>query len=125
LPNNLSRNGRRFLVCAATKPKKMISFASFAPPLDDAYVYEDARHLRATDDDENNMDLDLDDDEFASGSKLTCPGETLTSSHAFMRYAPSEIPTSDSRSAHFATAAMAPTSTTTRSFPQSQAPSSA
>ncbi|GJE92172.1 exosome complex exonuclease rrp4 [Phanerochaete sordida] len=65
----------------------MVSFASFAPPPDDYDAFEKTRHYHDVDADAD-MDLGLDvddDDEFASGSKLTCPGETLTSSHAFMR----------------------------------------
>ena len=107
----------------------MITFASFVAPPEDLHALERARHYRGVDDDDDDddgdMDLDLDDDdEFTSGSKLTCPGETLTSSHAFMRYAPSEHPASVQKISPY-TAVTAPMSITTRSSPLSQAPSSA
>ena len=61
----------------------MVTFASFVPPLDESYGHGGARYVP---DDGDDMDMDLDDDDFAAGSRLTCPGEPLTSSHAFMRY---------------------------------------
>lgn len=64
----------------------MITFASFAAPPDDLYGHGTATTHHPDVDDDADMDLDFDDEEFASGSKLTGPGETLTSSHAFMRY---------------------------------------
>ena len=67
------------------KPEKMITFASFAPPPDDLYGHGAITTHHPEVEDEADMDIDFDDEEFASGSKLTCPGETLTSSHAFMR----------------------------------------
>ena len=59
----------------------MITFASFQPaPSYDAYgSYSKVR--REVDEDD---DMDVDDD--FSGGKLTCPGETIASSHAFMRF---------------------------------------
>jgi exosome complex component RRP4 len=56
----------------------MITFASFPASSDN--TFDRTRH---------HPDLDIlmdDDDDFeAGGSKLTCPGEGLTSSSAFMR----------------------------------------
>ena len=106
---------------AATRLLKMIAFASFPPPPDDVHARDGVRHRREAvvdDDDEYDMELDFDDDDFASGSKLTCPGETLTSSHAFMRYAPSEyppLPPLQTGSPCSPVAATAPTLTTNRS----------
>ncbi|KAG2014138.1 exosome complex exonuclease rrp4 [Coprinopsis cinerea AmutBmut pab1-1] len=57
----------------------MISFVSFPERLDDAY-----RTTRSYQDDEDDDKMDLDEDGLAL-SKLTCPGETLTSSHEYMR----------------------------------------
>ena len=64
----------------------MISFTSFPKPKD-SFSYAPPKFSTA---DENDMDVDLyeDDDDgedFDSGTKLTCPGEPITSSHAFMR----------------------------------------
>lgn len=58
----------------------MVAFGSFAT-VPDAYVRPDA--YTGSDD-----DMELDDDQYVAGSKLTYPGESLTSTHAFMRYAP-------------------------------------
>jgi hypothetical protein len=58
----------------------MISFTSF--PVQAERGSEYARHFP---DDEDHMDLD-DGDFEAGGSKITWPGETITSSQAFMRY---------------------------------------
>jgi len=58
----------------------MISFTSF--PL----KFEDPDHASTRHHPNVKGDLmDLDD---FQGSKLTCPGESLTSSHAYMRYGP-------------------------------------
>ena len=62
----------------------MITFASFPPASQDnsgSYPGGDYRH-----DHDEEMEIDL-DSEFVEGSgrRLTYPGETLTSSHAFMR----------------------------------------
>ena len=90
----------------------------------DAALAADARHYEDMGDDAD-MDLDVDDDDgLASGSRLTCPGETLTSSHAFMRCAPSDDP-APAQTVSPSAAATAPTLTTTRSSPPSPAPSSA
>jgi hypothetical protein len=64
----------------------MITFTAFPPPKD-SFGYTPAKFV----DDEDAMDVDFDDDEedFDSGSKLTCPGEPITSSHAYMRFVPS------------------------------------
>ncbi|KIJ65207.1 hypothetical protein HYDPIDRAFT_39831 [Hydnomerulius pinastri MD-312] len=56
----------------------MLSFVSFSQPTDYAY-HESTRHHP---DVEDLMDVD---DLKTGGSKLTCPGETITSSQAFMR----------------------------------------
>ncbi|KAF8836832.1 hypothetical protein BDN67DRAFT_973681 [Paxillus ammoniavirescens] len=56
----------------------MLSFVSFAQPIDHA-CHDATRHHP---DVEDLMDVD---DLFSSGSKLTCPGETITSSHDSMR----------------------------------------
>ena len=70
----------------------MIAFTSFPKPKD-SFSYASAKFLT---EDENNMDTDVyeDDDgeDFDSGTKLTCPGEPITSSHAYMRCAPSFSP---------------------------------
>ena len=60
----------------------MISFASFpAHPEPDAYG-----GAGRDPDDEDDMDVDFQDDEFdVPVRKLTSPGEVLTSSHAYMR----------------------------------------
>lgn len=60
----------------------MISFASFpaAPHVPD---YSQPHHPYSV---PGDAEMDLDEDELdADGSNLTCPGETLTSSQAFMR----------------------------------------
>lgn len=60
----------------------MISFASFpAPAHYDSY--DSHSKVRREIDEDDDMDLDYDDD--VTGGKLACPGETITSSHAFMR----------------------------------------
>ncbi|TFK28642.1 exosome complex exonuclease rrp4 [Coprinopsis marcescibilis] len=58
----------------------MISFTSFPTQPEDAY-----RTVRRYNDDEDDAMMDLDDENGPSSSKLTCPGETLTSSHDYMR----------------------------------------
>lgn len=53
----------------------MISFLSFPVPPD----YTTANSM--------DTDADFDDDDFEAGvSKVTCPGESITSAQAFMRY---------------------------------------
>ena len=64
----------------------MITFTSF-PKSKDSFSYAPPKFSTA---DEKDMDIDLyeDDDDgedFDSGTKLTCPGEPITSSYAFMR----------------------------------------
>ena len=66
----------------------MVTFASFPTPrTDSAHGYDRPRYSNTGEDDDNDMNEEFQDEDFASGSKLTCPGETITSSHAFMRYA--------------------------------------
>lgn len=60
----------------------MISFTSFPVKLDNDYSY--TRHHPEIQDDDL-MDLDADDLLGTDGSRLTCPGELLTSSQAYMR----------------------------------------
>ncbi|PPQ69502.1 hypothetical protein CVT26_002848 [Gymnopilus dilepis] len=60
----------------------MISFASF-PSKSHEITYEEARHHPNVKDD--LMEFDDYEDFESSGSRLTCPGETLTSSQAYMR----------------------------------------
>jgi len=64
----------------------MISFTSFPlPPTDDPYHGSRLHHPDLVED----MLMDLDDGQELlepSGSKLTYPGESLTSSQAYMRY---------------------------------------
>ena len=63
----------------------MISFTSFPPKFEDTDHANTRHHPNVKGD---LMDLD-DFQKFESqGSKLTCPGESLTSSHAYMRYGP-------------------------------------
>ena len=65
----------------------MFTFASFPVALDDSEAkYAIARHFEDFVDDDEDMDVDVDDEDFASGRKLTCPGEPITSASAFMRY---------------------------------------
>jgi hypothetical protein len=47
--------------------------------------------VHAVDPDEDQYDMDVEDegDQIGFGGRLTCPGETLTSTQAFMRYAAS------------------------------------
>lgn len=60
----------------------MISFASF-PAVGQVGGYNQPYHPYDAPDD---VEMDLDGDYLdADGSKLTCPGESLTSSQAFMR----------------------------------------
>ncbi|TFY72443.1 hypothetical protein EVG20_g552 [Dentipellis fragilis] len=61
----------------------MITFTSF-PVAPDPYL---ARNDDAADylPDSDYMDVDLEEESDAGSSKLTCPGESITSSHAFMR----------------------------------------
>ena len=63
----------------------MISFASFPPASDASGSYGTTRHHP---DVEEDIHMDLDEDDFEEGvQRLTVPGESITSSHAFMRYA--------------------------------------
>jgi len=70
----------------------MITFTSFPKPKD-SFSYAPRKFSTAG---ENDMDIDLYDDDdddddgedFDSGTKLTCPGESITSSHAYMRCVP-------------------------------------
>jgi exosome complex component RRP4 len=59
----------------------MISFISFPAQPDDAY--RTVRRIKDDDDDDTLMDLDYEGG--PSSSKLTCPGESLTSAHDYMR----------------------------------------
>ena len=66
--------------------RAMITFTSFPKPKD-SFSYAPPKFSTV---DENDMDIDAyeDDDDgedFDSGTKLTCPGEAITSSHAYMR----------------------------------------
>lgn len=79
--------GKRPFAFAAIHATLMITFASFAAPPDDLYGHGHRVAHPIDPADDRDMDIDFDDEEFVSGSKLTVPGETLTSSHAFMRYA--------------------------------------
>ena len=60
----------------------MITFTSFPPPRD-SYGYAPAKFV--PDDDAMDVDFDDEEEDFDSGSKLTCPGEPITSSQAYMR----------------------------------------
>jgi exosome complex component RRP4 len=60
----------------------MIAFLSFPLPSVNTEGYGVARHHP---DVEEDVLMDLEDDIEAGGSKLTCPGESLTSAQAFMR----------------------------------------
>lgn len=63
----------------------MIAFTSFpTQPVDYSGDYGSVRHHPDVVDDVS-MDLDDDDAFEAGGSKLTCPGESLTSSLEYMR----------------------------------------
>lgn len=60
----------------------MITFASFPTP-PEHNGYDSTRRYPDEDDD---MDVDFEGDDLEmSGRRLTSPGESLTSSHAFMR----------------------------------------
>ncbi|THG99516.1 hypothetical protein EW026_g2842 [Hermanssonia centrifuga] len=68
----------------------MVNFAPYPTP---AYNAEHSdyggakRHFAEDLGTAGDTGVDFEDDDFeASGSKLTYPGETITSSHAFMRY---------------------------------------
>lgn len=63
----------------------MITFSSF-PSTSEAYgSYTNTRHHPEVEDD---VGMDLDEDDFEENvQRLTVPGESITSSHAFMRYA--------------------------------------
>ena len=63
----------------------MISFASFATTSKASAEYGTTRHHPDVDDEAYMMDLDEDDFE-ENVQRLTVPGESLTSSHVFMRY---------------------------------------
>ena len=66
---------------------KMISFASFPSTSEGSGSYTSTRYHPKIEEDEVGMDLDEDD--FEEGTqRLTVPGESITSSHAFMRYVP-------------------------------------
>lgn len=61
----------------------MIAFTSFPTPLDNnSDGYESSRPHPNVEDDAL---MDLDDEFETGGSKLTCPGESLTSAQAYMR----------------------------------------
>jgi len=67
----------------------MITFTAFPKPKD-SFSHPPQKFSTAG---ENEMYIDLyeDDDDgedFDSGTKLTCPGESITSSHAYMRCVP-------------------------------------
>ena len=65
----------------------MITFTSFPKPKD-PFSYAPSKFSTMG---ENDMDIDVyeddedDGEDFDSGAKLTCPGEPITSSHAYMR----------------------------------------
>lgn len=60
----------------------MISFASFPS------TFEASTSTRHHPDVEDDIGMDLDEDDFEENvQRLTVPGEPITSSHAFMRYA--------------------------------------
>lgn len=63
----------------------MISFVSFPARNETLGNYDVGPRHPAEDD---GMDMDLDEDEFSGPgtSKVTCPGEALTSAQDFMRY---------------------------------------
>jgi exosome complex component RRP4 len=60
----------------------MIAFVSFPAPSANTEAYGVLRHHL---DVEEDALMDLDDDVETGRSKLTCPGESLTSAQAFMR----------------------------------------
>ncbi len=63
----------------------MISFASFPSTSEASASYANTRHHPEVEDD---VGMDLDEDDFEENvQRLTVPGEPITSSHAFMRYA--------------------------------------
>lgn len=65
----------------------MITFASFPATSEASGSYGATRHHPDVEDD---VHMDLDEDDFEEGvQRLTVPGESITSSHAFMRYVPS------------------------------------
>lgn len=74
----------------------MITFTSFPKPKD-SFSYAPPKFSTV---DENYMDVDVYDEEeddgedFDSGTKLTCPGESIISSHAYMRCVPLCMPQS-------------------------------
>ena len=57
----------------------MISFTSFPKPKH-SFSYAPSKFLP-----EDENDIDEDEEDFDSGTKLTFPGEPVTSSHAYMR----------------------------------------
>lgn len=60
----------------------MISFASFPS------TFEASTSTRHHPEVEDDIGMDLDEDDFEENvQRLTVPGEPITSSHAFMRYA--------------------------------------
>ena len=66
----------------------MFTFASFPVSHNaDSYAYDKPRHPDIEEDGEDYMNLDFEEEDLASGSKLTYPGESITSAQAFMRYA--------------------------------------
>ena len=75
------------LTATSLATSTMFTFASFPVALDDSEAkYATTRHFDDFDDDDEDMDVDVEDEDFASGRKLTCPGEPITSASAFMRY---------------------------------------
>ncbi|KAF8652163.1 hypothetical protein AX16_004520 [Volvariella volvacea WC 439] len=64
----------------------MISFVDYPPQIDDTANYGWSRLHKSGNEDEDDVRMDLDEDDFDSPvSKLTSPGEYLTSSHEYMR----------------------------------------
>ncbi|PPQ71891.1 hypothetical protein CVT24_006865 [Panaeolus cyanescens] len=64
----------------------MITFTPFPVNTSDNAYDAPRRHPDLYDEDEDMQIDDVDEPSSTHGSKLTCPGETLTSSQAFMRY---------------------------------------
>lgn len=79
-------------------PKTMITFTSFPKPKD-PFSYTQSKFSTG---DENDVDIDIEDDgedeDFDSGTKLTLPGEPVTSSHAYMRCVLLFLPSAQKRS---------------------------
>lgn len=73
-----------FVFCTTWTYTLMISFTSFPAPFEDT-DYTQTRHHPDVEND--FMELELDGYDFDSpGTRLTCPGESLTSSQAYMRW---------------------------------------